>query len=82
MVQSKQVKCCEGKAFEQLHFVQGQSAEQHLAKIRRAAWPIGYGEVQIANRFLLSLPTKCQNAVIMAAPGNATTEELIRRYQQ
>ena len=70
------------KEFTSLTFNPGDSAEQHLSKIRQLANQIGYGEVQIRDKFLTSLPIKCQAAVVMAAPENATAQELAARAQR
>ena len=70
------------REFEKIQYVAGQSAEQLLTRIRQAAQTIGYGEAQIANKFLASLPVKCQTAVIMAAPEDATANELAQRAQR
>lgn len=70
------------RLFDNMTYTTGDSAEQHMTKIRLAATRIGYGELQICNRFVSSLPAKCQTAVIMSAPDNATADDLISRAQR
>jgi len=62
--------------FDDLTFQPGDSAEQHLAKVRLSAQRIGYGDVQIRNRFLSSLPNDCRMAVIMSAPDDANANAI------
>ena len=70
------------KLFDNLQYTVGDSAEQHLSKIRLAATRIGYGNDQVRNRFLQSLPAKCQAAVVMAAPEDATADVLANHMQR
>ena len=70
------------KLFNAINYVTGDSAEQHLSKVRLAAQRIGYGEIQIKNQFLASLPSKCQAAVIMGAPDDADVDALAERAQR
>ena len=52
------------KEFELITYTAGDSAEIHLQKIRKAADRAGYGDVQVRDKFLSSLPEKCRAAVI------------------
>ena len=70
------------KEFEELTHVQGESAEVHLCKIRKVAQCIQYGEAQVQDKFLSMLPAKCRAAVIMSAPDDAATSDLVTRAQR
>lgn len=70
------------KYFNSLRHTPGDSAEQTLNKIRLAAQRINYGNQQIRDKFLQSLPDKCQAAVIMSAPPDANAQVLAQRAQQ
>lgn len=70
------------KGFEAVTFTSGDSAEIHLQKITTAAQSAGYGDQQIKNKFITSLPEKCRSAVLMSAPDNADIQDLVRRTQQ
>ena len=70
------------KEFEELSYTQGESAEVHLAKIKKIAQRIHYGETQVRDKFISTLPAKCRAAVIMSVPDNADTPELVLRAQR
>ncbi len=70
------------KYFDDLRYKPGESAEQFLGRIRIAAQRINYNNDQIRNKFLHSLPTDCQRAIVMAAPSEADAEELATLAQK
>ena len=53
--------------FANLSYATGDSAEVHLDKIRKAARKINYGDSQIRDKFLSSLPSQCRASVLMSA---------------
>ena len=69
------------KEFENITFTQGDSAEIHLQKVRKAADRAGYGDIQIRDKFLSSLPEKCRAAVVMSVPEDAGIQDLVSRAQ-
>ena len=70
------------KEFDDLSYAHGTGAEVHLAKIRKIAKRIGYGDTQVRDKFISTLPAKCRAAVIMSAPDNADTTDLVTRAQR
>lgn len=70
------------KQFDTLTYVPGDTADQHFTKVKQAAERVGYGEPQIRDKFLSSLPIKCQSAVIMSVPENAPITDLVQRAQR
>lgn len=71
------------KFFDEITYIQGDSAQQHLCKLRMAAQRINYNDDQVKNRFLQTLPQDCQRAVVMAADPDAdsnTMAEVAQRY--
>lgn len=66
--------------FENITYIPGESAEQHLSKIRQLAQIIGYGDDQVRDKFLSTLPSKCRTAVLMSAPDNIL-ETIVTRTQ-
>lgn len=53
--------------FANLSYATGDSAEVHLDKIRKAARKINYGDAQIRDKFLSTLPPQCRASVLMSA---------------
>lgn len=53
--------------FANLSYATGDSAEVHLSKIREAARKINYGDDQIRDKFLSTLPSQCRASVLMSA---------------
>ncbi|KAJ8049108.1 hypothetical protein HOLleu_01699 [Holothuria leucospilota] len=66
--------------FESIMYARGESAEQHLSKISQLAQIIGYGEDQVRDKFLSTLPHKCRTAVLMSTPDN-NLETIVSRTQ-
>ncbi|KAJ8038848.1 hypothetical protein HOLleu_16398 [Holothuria leucospilota] len=66
--------------FESITYTRGESAEQHLSKISQLAQIIGYGEDQVRDKFLSTLPPKCRTAVLMSTPDN-NLETIVSRTQ-
>ncbi len=77
-----QTEFAHSKAFDNIQYKDGDSAEEHLSKIQDIADRIGYGEAQIRHRFLHSLPPKCRDAVIMSAPVGANAQQLAEIAQR
>ena len=59
----------------------GESAEIYLQRIRQAAARIGYGETQIRDKFLSTLPAKCRTAILLSLPDTADSEQIANRAQ-
>ena len=59
----------------------GESADAFLQRLRQAASRIDYGDKQIRNKFLDSLPHDCQSAILMTATDKTTTEEFAAKAQ-
>jgi len=78
----RQSNFARAKEFELITYESGDSAEIHFSKIRRIAERAGYGNVQIRDKFLSTLPNKCRSAVVMAVPEDAGMPELIDRAQR
>ena len=70
------------KEFEGLAYKPGDSAETHINCIRQVAQKIGYGDVQIRDKFLSTIPPKCRAAVVMSAPDDANIDDLVNRAQR
>ena len=70
------------KHFNELKYKSGESSEQYLGRIRIAAQRINYNDDQIRNKFLHSLPGDCQRAIVMAAPAEATADQLATLAQR
>jgi len=64
------------RIFEAITYTAPDTAHQHLSKVRLAATRINYGVPQIRNKFLQTLPTDCQRAVIMASGPNTPVNDL------
>ena len=58
-----------------------ESAEIYLQRIRQAATRIGYGETQIRDKFLSTLPAKCRTAILLSLPDTADSEQIASRAQ-
>lgn len=69
------------QAFRDLVYVPGETAEVFLAKISKAALPLGYGDPQIRDKFLSSLPAPCKSAVLMSSPTDAPLQDLVAKVQ-
>lgn len=67
--------------FKQINYVVGETAEVYLAKITKAALPLNYGQDQIRDKFLSSLPSNCRSAVLMSSPVDAPLNELVAKTQ-
>ena len=60
---------------------EGESAEAYLQKVRQSTFRIRYGETQIRDKFLDSLPPKCRAAILMSAPDKMTSEDIATKAQ-
>ena len=69
------------QAFRDLVYVPGKTAEVFLAKISKAALPLGYGDGQVRDKFLSSLPAQCKSAVLMSSPIDAPLADLVTKVQ-
>lgn len=69
-------------AFNDISFNDDKSVECHLQHIRQAADAINYGEEQVRDKFLSTIPARCRAAVIMATTPDTTNDELAHKAQQ
>ena len=69
------------RQFSELKYVEGDTAEQFLASIRKLALLLGYTELQVRDKFLAALPSDCQSAVFMSTDQNAGIEALVQKAQ-
>jgi hypothetical protein len=67
--------------FNAITMESNESAEIYLQRIRQAAMRIGYGEAQIRDKFLSTLPTKCRTAILLSLPDTADSEQIASRAQ-
>ena len=59
----------------------GESADAFLQRLRQAASRVDYGDKQIRDKFLDSLPHDCQSAILMTATDETTTDEFASKAQ-
>ena len=69
------------RRFSELKYVEGDTAEQFLASIRKLALLLGYTELQVRDKFLAALPSACQSAVLVSTDHNAGIEALVQKAQ-
>ena len=69
------------QAFNNITYIKNDSADQHLSKIERAALKLGYGNTQIRDKFLTSLPQECRSAILMSLPSDAPTKDIVTKAQ-
>ncbi|XP_063965553.1 uncharacterized protein LOC135156639 [Lytechinus pictus] len=69
------------REFNDLAMTTDESAEMYLQRVRQAAARIGYGETQIRDKVLSSLPHKCRSAIIMSLPETAGSDEIAAKAQ-
>ena len=69
------------KEFNSLTMTDGESAEAFLQKVRQSAAQIGYGDVQVRDKFLDSLPPKCRAAILMSGPDKLTSDDIASKAQ-
>lgn len=69
------------RQFSDLKYVEGDTAEQFLASIRKLALLLGYTELQVRDKFLAALPSDCQSAVLMSTDQNAGIDALVQKAQ-
>ncbi|PIK40874.1 hypothetical protein BSL78_22273 [Apostichopus japonicus] len=67
--------------FTALSYTPGDTAQAHLAKISKAAAQLSYGEDQIRDKFISTLPLQCRSAVLMSASPQATIADLVMKVQ-
>lgn len=70
------------RLFEAITYTHTDTAHQHLCKVRLAAARINYGDPQIRNKFIQTLPSDCQKAVIMASGPNTPVNDLATLAQR
>lgn len=68
-------------AFDNITYNSGDGAEIHFSKIKQAAAKLNYGEAQIKDKFLGTLPKDCRAAVLMSSPIDTDIEQLVEKAQ-
>ncbi|KAJ8033837.1 hypothetical protein HOLleu_24200 [Holothuria leucospilota] len=69
------------QSFNNIRYVKNESADQHLSKIERAASKLGYGDSQIRDKLLTSLPQECRASILMSLPHDAPTKDIVTKAQ-
>ena len=69
------------QAFDSLSYFPGDTAEIHFAKVTKAALLLQYGDLQIKDKFISSLPSDCRAAILMSLPLDAPIASILAKAQ-
>ena len=59
-----------------------ESAEIYLQRVKQAAAGIGYGEAQIRDEILSTLPPKCRSAILMSLLETVSSDQIATKAQR